>query len=174
MRIVMTGSPGTGKSSIARALSSALGLELIDIAEIARESGLVGKSHEVDVGSLSKALSFLKKRKSFLAEGHLACEMKLPADSVIVLRCRPDILRKRLQRRGYGKTKVGENVLSEALDYCTQRVLQVYGKRPLELETGGRSASWCAKAISSAVRNKKKTLDKIDYSDYLMRIAVEK
>ena len=174
MRIIITGSPGTGKSTISRKLASALGLRLIDIALIARSAGLVGKTQEVDIPKLSRRLAFLKGLGDYLAEGHLACETRLPADHVIVLRCRPDVLRKRLARRGYGKSKVEENVLAEALDYCSQRAAILYGKKPIELETAGRSVPECADILSKAIRNKKKALDSVDYSAYLMRIAVKR
>ena len=168
MRVIITGTPGSGKSAIAKKLSHALKAELVDIALIAREKGLVSKNHEVDILKLSKALSFLKGKKHFVAEGHLACEMKLPADFVFVLRCDPEVLSRRLKRRNYPKKKLEENIMAEILDYCTQRVLAVYRKKPLELDTSSRTPEECARILSAAVKNKKKTLDKVDYSDYLL------
>ena len=173
MRIVMTGSPGTGKSAIAKELSSSLGLRLVDIAAIARSSGLVGKGHEVDVAKLSRRLSFLHRADGFVAEGHLACEFRIPCDFLVVLRCRPGSLRRRLKKRGYGKRKVDENVLAEALDYCSQRAGTVYRMEPLELETSGRTARESAAILKKAIKNKKKTIDKVDYSDYLRKIALK-
>jgi adenylate kinase len=166
-RIIITGTPGTGKSMIARRLASDLGAELIDIAMIARKSGLV-QNHEVDIQKLRKKLAFLRGNKHFVAEGHLACEMTLPADFVFVLRCDPKTLARRLKKRNYPKKKLEENLVAEALDYCTQRVLANYKVKPLELETSGRSAAECAGRLSSAVKNKKKTLDNVDHSDYLL------
>jgi len=173
MRIVITGSPGTGKSVIARKLSSTMDLNLIDIAAIARSSGLVGKNHEVDLGKLSRKLFFLKKEDDFIAEGHLACEIKLPCDLILALRCRPDILARRLKKRKYGKEKILENTLAEALDYCSQRVEKVYGRKPLELETSGRTIIDSLALLKKAIKNKKKTIDSVDYSDYLRRIALK-
>ena len=80
MRIVITGTPGTGKSSVARLLSERLGIPLIDIKAVARKAGIVSASHEVDIPRLSRSLAFLGRKKDFIAEGHLACEVKLPAD----------------------------------------------------------------------------------------------
>ncbi|MCI0503749.1 dephospho-CoA kinase [Candidatus Micrarchaeota archaeon] len=169
MRIIITGSPGTGKSAIARALSERTGLPLIDIKRVARERGLVGKSHEVDLKKLAAALRPPTKKKDFIAEGHLACEIRLPADFVFVLRTAPRVLRRRLARRGYNKKKLEENLVSEMLDYCVQRAEIVYRRMPLELDTSQKSVSACVGAILRAMKQKKKKLDTVDYSSDLKR-----
>jgi len=169
MRLVLTGSPGTGKTVIAKRLSQMLGLELVDLKEVVKEKGLLGRNHEVDVEKLAKALSFLRRKKGYLVEGHLACEMSLPADSVIVLRTKPAVLRKRLAKRRYGRKKLDENLMAEMLDYCTQRVRSVYKREPLELETAGKSVDACARAIAKAIKQKKKKLDSVSYSRELIR-----
>jgi adenylate kinase len=170
MRIIITGSPGTGKSAISLALSKRLGIDLIDIKRIARERGLVESGHEVDVRRLAAAMrKVLRGKKDFIAEGHLACEMRLPGDFVFVLRASPAVLRRRLARRGYGKAKLEENLMAEMLDYCVLRAESVYGRRPLELDTSRRSVSACASEIIKAVRQNKLRLDCVDYSPELKR-----
>ncbi len=167
MRLVITGTPGTGKSVVARRLAAALKLELVDIKAIARKEGLVSRSGEVDPARLSRKLAFLRRMDGFVAEGHLACEMKLPADAIVVLRCDPSVLRRRLSKRGYGAEKISENLLSEMLDYCPQRVVAVYKKAPLELDTSRRSAAASAAEIIRALRHKKKRIDTVDHSGAL-------
>jgi len=171
MRIVVTGTPGTGKSVIARKLAAALGLELVDIKDVARKRGLVGKGHEVDIRRLASALRFLGRRKDYVVEGHLACELRLPADYVFVLRTEPRVLKRRLARRGYGPRKLNDNLAAELLDYCTQRVEQEYRRKPLELDTSRRTAASSARAMAEAVRKKRKKLDAINYSHQLIRFA---
>ncbi len=168
MRIIITGSPGTGKSLIAKQLSRQLGVPLVQIRKVAIENLLVGKRHEVDIRRLTRALSFLKKEKDFVAEGHLACEMRLPADFIFVLRTNPDTLKKRLAKRKYPKGKLAENLMAEMLDYCTQRCENVYGRKPLELDTSRLTVAASARKLASAVKQKKKKLDSVDYSKYLM------
>ncbi|NYZ74164.1 AAA family ATPase [Candidatus Micrarchaeota archaeon] len=167
MRVIITGSPGTGKSLIAKQLSRQLGIQLVQIRKVAIENLLVGKSHEVDIRRLAHALAFLKNRKDFVAEGHLACEMKLPADFVFVLRTNPDTLKKRLAKRKYPKGKLGENLMAEMLDYCTQRCENVYGRKPLELDTSRLTVAASVRKLAMAIKQKKKRLDSVDYSGYL-------
>jgi adenylate kinase len=173
MRIAITGTPGTGKSSVSRILAKRLGLKLIDVKEIARSAKLVSKTGEVDISKLSAKLSFLKKESDFIVEGHLACETKLPCDNVFVLRCDPRVLRRRLSKRGYSKNKNEENLESEMLDYCSQRVMKVYRMEPLEVDTSKRTPAASAAEIERAIRHKKKRIDSVDYSSYLVRLLLK-
>lgn len=168
MRIIVTGSPGTGKSTISKKLAADLNLELINIKKIVKAKKLVDKKHEVDIKILAKNLKFLKHKKSFLVEGHLACEFFLPNDFVIVLRTHPTILEKRLKKRKYNYKKIQDNLLTEILDYCTQRVIQTYKKTPLELDTSKRSISNSITEIKKAIKQKKKKIDTVDYSNILL------
>ncbi len=168
MRIIITGTPGTGKSTIASLLSKKTGIELISITGIIHKKMHLGPRHEVDIKKLAKHLRFLRQKKDFVVEGHLACEMKLPVDQVIVLRTEPKILRKRMEKRGYGKLKIEENLMAEMLDYCSQRVQKEYRMKPLELDTTKRSPAACSNKILAALMQKKKKIDSVDYSRSLI------
>lgn len=168
MRIIITGAPATGKSIIAKKLAEKLKLELIDIKKIVLQKGLSkGAEHEVDIRKLKTALDFLKRKRDYIIEGHLACEMSLPADFIFVLRTHPDVLRKRMKKRKYPKKKLEENLMAEMLDYCTQRAEKEYGKRPLELDTSAITAEKAAGKIAAAIKQKKKKLDSVNYSKEL-------
>lgn len=171
MRIVITGSPGTGKSTIARLLADKLGIRLVDIKEIVNGKGLCqGPECEVDVLELAKELEFLEGEDDFIVEGHLACEMELPAEFVIVLRTNPEVLKQRLSQRKYDEKKLNENLMAEMLDYCTQRAAAMYPRKPMELDTSERSADECVSILMDAVKNNKKKLDNVDYSASLSRL----
>lgn len=171
MRIVITGTPGTGKSVLAKRLASAFGLELIDLKKAARARNLVSRGREVDVKKLAAALRFLRRKDGYVVEGHLACEMRLPADFIFVLRTNPRVLKRRLAARRYPAKKLEGNLLDEMLDYCTQRVEQEYGKAPLELDTSKRSPAASVRLMAGAIRRKKKKLDDINYSQQLIRFT---
>ena len=166
MRIIITGSPGTGKSIVAKLLAKKLGLELVDIKAIVRKKKLA-KNHEVDLSKLTSALGFLKKRDDYIAEGHLACEIRLPSDYLFVLRTNPKTLKKRLAKRKYPKKKLEGNLMAEMLDYCTQRAEKVYRKTALELDTSSLTAAKAASMLEAAIKQKKKKLDSVNYSKEL-------
>lgn len=171
MRIVITGSPGTGKSTIAKMLCERLKIQLIDIKKLVEEKGLCeGPECEVDVLELAKEMEFLEDEDDFIVEGHLACEMELPAEFVIVLRTNPEVLKARLREREYPEKKLNENLMAEMLDYCTQRADAMYSRKPMELDTSERSPDECVSMIEDAVKNNKKKLDTVDYSASLSKL----
>lgn len=175
MLIVVTGTPGTGKSTASEALARRLGAGVLHISEFVEERGLGSgydrktQSESVDVrkleGELRKEFAKLGTRNSkLIVEGHLACEIKLNADFVFVLRCSPKILEKRMGRRGYPPAKIRENMLAEMLDYCTQNAEGNYPRaKLLEIETWGRTAAETARMMADAVGGKGAKCAKVDY-----------
>lgn len=128
MYVILTGTPGTGKTTAAKILASR-GYSTVTMEELAREHNCLEEVHgelEVDVDSLAKAVS--QPEKSTILEGHLAHFM--PGQMNIVLRCHPDIIKKRLEARGYAAEKVRENLEAEAIDIIlsesTERCLFVF------------------------------------------------
>ncbi|MCX6778387.1 MAG: AAA family ATPase [Candidatus Micrarchaeota archaeon] len=146
MIVVLTGTPGTGKTRIAEEISRRTDLPLIKINEFAKENKLLGKfdgdAREVDIAKLGRLLrAEIKKMKmkNLVLEGHLACEIKIPAKMVIVTRTRPGVLRRRLAARKYAKSKIDENLMVEMLDYCTIKAEKNYKRASIfEVETSGK------------------------------------
>lgn len=120
----MTGTPGTGKRSTCEVLDRR-GYTVLDVDAIARRDGfVVGRdeargSDEVDVDALRAHLR-VPAKVAFL-RGHYS--HLLDVELVVVLRCRPDVLRKRLESRGWPEGKVRENVEAEAIDVILQEAL---------------------------------------------------
>ena len=119
MMIAITGTPGTGKTRLAEELR-ARGYEVLDINEQVRNNGLLEEKDEgrdtycVDTDALDLLLEGHRGKELVLIEGHIShC---VECDMIIVIRCSPDILAKRLKERGYSQNKVTENVQAEILD----------------------------------------------------------
>ncbi len=118
--ISITGTPGTGKTSVSGELRSR-GYNVVDLSSYIRERGLLGEkdeardTYEVDLESLNESLSDLTHVDgTVFMEGHLS--HLLDSHLIIVLRCSPAVLAKRLRSRGYSESKVAENVQAEILD----------------------------------------------------------
>lgn len=134
MRIIITGTPGTGKTSVAKALAKKLGVAYVDVKKIIgqkkvfyREKGESEKT--VYLKKLKVVLEkILAKEKKAVLESHLLCEFPLKVGVVVVLRCDPRVLESRLRKRRYPKRKIRENLLCEALDYCTVKAEENYRK----------------------------------------------
>jgi adenylate kinase len=179
MIVALTGTPGTGKSDVARSLR-AKGATVIALNELAFEKGFIGsydrrrRTREVDIKKLGRCIDRLHPRKGLIfLEGHYS--HLLPVGRAIVLRCAPKTLRKRLSRRGYPRQKIAENCLAEALDTVTIESVGRLGKaRVLEIETTGKIADTVAATIlrigrAGFRRAKKYRPGRIDFSDDIIR-----
>tara|TARA_B100000214_G_scaffold225471_2_gene164120 strand:+ start:15284 stop:15892 length:609 start_codon:yes stop_codon:yes gene_type:complete len=120
-RVALTGTPGTGKSSVAELLVNH-GFKVSSIQKIANEAHAIEEAdpsdgaHPIDMEIMLKHINESWKKSPSeieLVDGHLS--HFLPVDAVIVLRCKPEILRKRLERRGYGNLKTEGNIEWELL-----------------------------------------------------------
>ena len=180
--LLITGVPGTGKSTAAKLLAQNTGAALLDINKLASTLSLFSHTDEEDgakvvrLAKLREELSAAIKseKRSVIVEGHLGCEMKLPVSKVIVLRCEPKVLRSRLSLRGYSQKKLASNALSEALDYCTILSEKNYGTRKVwEIDTTQRMpeevASLCGKILLGAMKKKPKF---VSFPDALLREAI--
>lgn len=169
-RIVITGVPGTGKTTLSDEVGGKLGLEVTHVdSGFLRSHDLVegtsrGGEDTVDLKELQKTLFEVKG----VLESHLLCEFELPKSTVIVLRCDPEILRERLEGRGYSEKKVRENLECEALDYCTQLAESNYDN-VYELDTSERRVEESAEECVRILDGLSSGDAEIDYSNYLMK-----
>ena len=164
--IIVTGTPGTGKTRVAEALGKKLKLPVLHVNELIKEkelySGIENGSLIVNLGLLVKELANFKG----IAEGHILCEVKLNADWVFVLRTSPPELRKRLFYKGFRKEKLKENVEAEMLDYCSIRARQNY-RKVFDIDTTSRTVDETVQKIVEVMRGGKG--DKVDWTSYLMK-----
>ncbi len=173
MRIVITGTPGTGKSSLAKVLAEEMRHPLLDVKKLIEKSKMYhvrrGESEKtVNMRALDRAVStWFHEHADGIAESHLLCEFDAGADIVVVLRCQPDVLEKRLQKRRYSKSKIRGNVESEALDYCLVKAEANYRDgRVMPVDSTRRLS---AKTLARKIQMRQG--DKVDWSDWLRKNA---
>ncbi|MCC7570157.1 AAA family ATPase [Candidatus Micrarchaeota archaeon] len=133
MKILITGVPGTGKSTLAKYLKTKLNFELVELNNTAKKFKIKKDKWGaliVDIKKTEKELNILLENKdNIILDGHLGCDMKLNVDKVFVLRCNPKILKKRLIKRKYPEDKIMENIEAEMIDYALVRCEDNYEKR---------------------------------------------
>ena len=146
MIIGITGTPGTGKTSV-----SALIGGVLDLNELIKTEGLyLGIDEARD--SLIADMDAVYDRICEIArgrDGHLVIEGHLShhvSDSAIVLRLAPDELERRLMARGYSGAKISENALSEAVDVILVEAVD-WCDRVYEIDTTGKTVEEVADAI---------------------------
>ena len=142
MSIVITGSPGVGKHTIAKEIERTWKIsELIDINKIAIDAGLVEQGQDaldVDVNKLKKHLEPIVSDiprlhwmgRTGLVVGHLAPYV-LDGKSFnpcIVLRKNPYKLLDIYKKRGYTEKKMKDNLGSEILGIITNDAIKNFGQ----------------------------------------------
>lgn len=181
MIVIIGGTPGTGKTSASEILGKKIKARVMHLREFVKEKHLSSgfdektKSEIVPLDKLEKELKKeIAKRETrnskLIVEGHLACEIQLPAKFVFVLRCNPKELEKRLKKRKYRKEKMNGNLLAEMLDYCTQMSEANYEKSGIfEIETAGKTALQTAEKMRKIISGKKPGSGKISYAAELKK-----
>ena len=168
MRVAVTGTPGTGKSTAVDLLDS--DLEVLQLNETIREAGLTtGHDEERDsaVADMDALADYLDGRESVVFESHLAHHF--PADRVVVLRCHPEQLTERLRERGEPAATVEENVESEALDVILAEAVERHGDEGVyEMDTTDRTPAETAAAIDAVVAGERDpAVGTVSFVDYL-------
>jgi len=180
MLIALTGTPGTGKTSISNILR-ANGFEIVDINKVATgEDFLIGNDEKrnskiVDVDRLNIYIKENYKEKDIVfIEGHLSHLLK-SVDKVIVLRCHPNELIKRLYQKGWKKKKIKENVEAEILDIILCETVDNHPKKNIiEIDTTNMEISNVAALITEIIKNKfehmkKHNIGNIDWSEEILK-----
>ena len=170
VRVALTGTPGVGKTSLAK-VAAAHGWRVVDVKAWARQAGCIAghdaedEADAIDVDRLAANVP-PDDGRPVLYEGHLSHFLGL--DEAWVVRCDPQVLRGRLQARGYRPAKVQENLEAEALDIilqealdCTPRVIQRDGSRR------SPEALFAAFAESGRAAPKGHDLEPVDWSSQL-------
>jgi adenylate kinase len=136
MRVALTGTPGTGKTTVSELVET--DLEVVHLNSVVREAGLtesVDEDRDSLVVDMAAVRAWLEGREDVLVESHLA--HRFAADRVVVLRCHPDELAERLHERGEGG-KARENA-----EHGEDRVYEV--------DTTGREPEAVVRDVEAAI-----------------------
>jgi len=141
MRIAISGTPCTGKTEISKILFKKLNYKLISINEFAEEiDAFVGydKKNESRILDMDRLEKEIKKIKgNVIIEGHTSHLFSV--DVVVVLRCNPEILKKRLEKRyPLNSLKVQENLEAEILGVITSESV-MNNKKVYEVDTSEKN-----------------------------------
>ncbi|MXR52842.1 AAA family ATPase [Halovenus sp. WSH3] len=168
MRVAVTGTPGTGKTTATELLDTTL--DVIHLNDLITDAGLT-IGHDDDRGSaiadLDAVRARLDGRTDILVESHLA--HRIPADRVVVLRCHPEELEQRLADRGESEASITENAESEALDVILSEAVDRHGLDSVyEIETTERAPEGVAAEIKSVIAGTREpAAGTVSYTDYL-------
>lgn len=168
MRLAVTGTPGTGKTSATERLTT--DLDVVHLNEVIKREGLTTGHDEkrdtlvADVDALSE---WLGGRDDVVFESHLA--HAFDADRVVVLRAHPETIERRLAERGESDSSIEENAESEALDLILAEAVDRHGADSVyEIDTTGETQAAVADAIDAVIRGEcSPSAGEVSFADYL-------
>lgn len=184
MKVVVTGTPGTGKTTALDALDT--DRRVVHLNDAIRDNDLwTERDEERDtlVTDLDGVREWLGDWDG-IVESHLA--HRLDAEKIIVLRCRPDVLDERLRERGESETKarensetaepspaltrkVRENRESEALDVVLSEAVEFHGEENVyEIDTTDRTPEEVTAEIRAILDGEREpSAGTVDFIEYL-------
>jgi len=167
VRVVVTGTPGTGKTTATDLVES--DLPVVHLNDVVRDEGLytgVDEKRDTLVADLDAVREWVGDRQA-IVESHLAHH--LDADRVVVLRCEPSVLRERLLARGESVAKADENAESEALDVVLAEAVERHGlDRVFEIVTTDREPADVAREIEAVIAGTREpSAGEVSYLEYL-------
>lgn len=166
--IIITGSPGCGKTTISKKVSKKINARCISLNDLASSEDFIeGYDEKRDTyitntekltAHIEKLLNRAKKREIgfLIIEGHFADIVPNEyIDMVIILRCHPDILKKRLEKRDYKHQKIKENIQAEILGNAANYIFEKGLKCPMyELDTTNKTINQTTTIIQKVIEGK--------------------
>jgi adenylate kinase len=157
MIVAITGTPGTGKTEVAKALAKRLGWKWFSLNEIAEQKNLYSGYDEermckiVDIKRLREEVNVLAaSHKDLIIESHYAHDM--PCDVVIVLRTEPSVLRKRMTEKRFHTEKIAENMEAEMMEVVKDEADEKH-KNVHEIDTTKKTPEGAAKEIEKIIKS---------------------
>ena len=164
--IVITGSPGAGESTLAKALCSKFGFIHIDIHGFEKSCGTYNSKkdcYDLDMDKVEVKISEIldsskdKGDITFVFDSHVS-HLLHPSivDLCVVVRCNNlKKLRARLETRGYSEAKVSENLECEIMEVCHDEASEKLGKFGVEIvEVDGSLDSGYSEEVLEKVKSK--------------------
>ena len=132
--IIITGTPGVGKTTLSEEVAQKTGLKHINVSELVKQKGIGEKSKDAEDDTLNVYEDrLLDVLENDLEDGGVvidwhACDLFPPRqiDLVCVVRCDNKILYDRLKSRNYAEKKLQENLDCEIMEVLLQEARDAY------------------------------------------------
>ena len=160
----LTGTPGTGKTSLKKHLNKKI-ISLSEYYEQASDGKTDNGEWIVDIEKLD---NILEDSDCNFFEGNFSHKLD-KIDKVIVLRCDPQILEKRLESRNYSKNKVRENLEAEAIGLIYSEAIEIRDRANVfQVDNSTRKPQETANIIEKYINDNIKVEEEIDYSEKIL------
>lgn len=171
--IVISGTPGVGKTYVATRLADRLGLKYLNLSELVISGALyVGRDEARDTYVIDEE-RLVERVKAILESS----ERDVVVDShygeiipdelvriIFVLRLNPALLYGKLAERGWGEPKILENVEAELLSVCTSNALDEHPESKVcEVDVSGKDLDKVVDEIIEVLNSSRTCYTGIDW-----------
>lgn len=171
--IVISGTPGVGKTRVATKLVSIIHAKYINLSNFVLNNKLYIEYDEdrdtyvIDEDRLRSIINRIVEE----AEGYIVIDSHYGEiiddrilEKIFILRLHPKILMERLRSRGWSKDKVKENVEAELLGICTYNALKEHPPTKVcEVDVTNKEVDEIIKEILSILHGKRKCAVFVDW-----------
>lgn len=180
--VLVTGTPGTGKTAASHLLASKIDALHIDLGELVKRENLssgIDKARDsliVDMDKVSRRVQEIINDCdcNVIIDGHYATDV-LPSESVdlvFVIRRNPDELKKTMEERGFKEEKIYENIAAEILDVCLVDAISACGSEKVcEIDASGKGIDEVTEDMLLILNGKKKCA--VGIVDWLGKLEAE-
>jgi len=165
--ILVTGTPGVGKTSISRSLASNLDAVYVSLGELVERERLISGVDKArgtliaDTDRVSKRMQEVIKssERDVIVDGHYAVDVVPNKDVhlVFVLRRDPRELKSVMEDRGFKERKLWENLAAEILDVCLWDAVSACGSdKVCEIDVSGKRIEEVVKDVILVLEGKEK------------------
>jgi len=145
MKILVTGTPGVGKTTLSKEIAEAKKIEHIDISAFIK-SNKIYESYNKEFDSLvfdentvkDFLNEYIKNKASFIIDTHSpTVAIDINFDFIFHITCSTSVLGKRLADRKYSETKIMENLESEIFNVIGEEIEEYFGEKVWTINGSG-------------------------------------
>lgn len=182
MHVALSGTPGTGKTSASQLLRKH-GFCVFSLKDIALEHKFIlgvdkeRQSKILDIQALDRYIAKTMIAYDIVFFEGLAAHLLTSMQKVVLLRCHPQKLRTRLQKKGWSAKKIQENCEAEALDIILCETVEKFAQHDIfEIDTTKKTPHDVAQDIKTITLNKFTPIEKynignIDWSEQILNLT---
>lgn len=170
--ILVSGTPGTGKTRVAKGIAKHYDYKYLHIGEHEEYVTAEIDIKIIDVEQMIKWLKIQQKRESkpLVVDSHLSHYFPPELSRIcIITRCDPSELKTRLKKRDYPEEKIRINLEAEAMDLILQEAL-AEGHKVHEVDTTHKVASNSVKEAVEGIDTEETSYGKVNFSNYLTNL----
>lgn len=180
--ILVTGTPGVGKTAVSISLASRLNATHIDLTKLVEQEGLISGVDKArgtliaDMDRVSKRVqeTVRDSKRDVIIDGHYGVNVVSAKDVylVFVLRRDPDELKRWMKDHGFRERKLWENLAAEILDVCLWEAVRACGpKKVCEINVSGKGIEEVVEEIILVLEREEKC--RVGIVDWLGKLEAE-